>query len=313
MKNIWLIGAGVMAQDYIKVLKSVDCKLTVIGRGIENTKACEQATGVSVVSGGLVKFLLSKPNVCSHAIVSVGVDVLFETTKELMLAGVKNILLEKPGAIKKNDLIELKNLANNHSTNVVIGYNRRFYTATEKARELIEKDGGLTSFNFEFTEWSHFIATLNKPKAVFDTWFLGNSTHVVDLAFFLGGKPKEISSFTSGDLDWHKSASVFTGAGISETGALFSYQANWAAPGRWSVEMLTKRHRLIFRPMEKLQIQEIGSIAMDFVEIDDKIDLDYKPGLFKQVDCFLNGELTDFCSLDWQIDMFDIYKKIANY
>ena len=32
--------------------------------------------------------------------------------------------------------------------------------------------------------------------------------HVVDLAFFLGGKPEEISTFISGSLDWHPSASA---------------------------------------------------------------------------------------------------------
>jgi len=202
---------------------------------------------------------------------------------------VKSILLEKPGAIRKEQLLELQTLASQQNATVVIGYNRRFYQATEKAKEIIKEDGGVTSFNFEFTEWSHVIETLEKPKKVFENWFLANSTHVVDLAFFLGGKPKEICSYTSGGLKWHKSSSIFAGAGISESGALFSYQANWAAPGRWSVEVLTKKHRLIFRPMEKLQIQNIGSVATEEAEMDYSMDDKYKPGYINRWSLLLMG------------------------
>lgn len=313
MKNIWIVGAGYMAQEYIKVLNGLKKEFTVIGRGIENAKLCEQATGVSVVTGGLDQFLLSNTSACSHAIVAVNAEYLYQTCKLLLETGVKFVLVEKPAAFNKGQLVELKSIADRNNAKVIIGYNRRFYTATEKAKEIIEEDGGVTSFNFEFTEWGHIFENGDFPKNELEKLFIGNSTHPVDLAFYLGGKPKEIVSFTSGSLDWHKSASVFAGAGVSETGALFSYQANWAAPGRWSVEILTKKHRLIFRPMEKLQIQNIGSVAMDFVDIDDKIDQDYKPGLFKQVDCFLNAAFSDFCSLEWQIDLFDVYLKMANY
>ena len=83
---------------------------------------------------------------------------------------------------------------------------------------------------------------------------------MVDLAFNLGGIPKELSSFTAGSLDWHPSAAVFSGAGISENGAPFNYRANWESAGRWGVEVLTKEHKLILRPMEKLQIQTCAQL-----------------------------------------------------
>ena len=98
----------------------------------------------------------------------------------------------------------------------------------------------------------------------------------IDLAFFLGGEPKELSCFTFDKLAWHKPA-VFTGAGITNTGALFSYQANWNAPGRWGIEILTSQHRLYLRPMEKLQIQNTGSVDISEVEIDDQLDKEFKP------------------------------------
>lgn len=313
IKKIWLIGAGSMSIDYIKVLKDINCDFTIIGRGNESACKCEKVTCKLVFRGGLEKYIEQSNEICSHAIVAVSVLDLHKTTMLLLECGVKNILLEKPGALTKKQLVDLQCLAKEKKANILIGYNRRFYKSTEKAQEIIKADGGVTSFNFEFTEWSHIIEKLDIPMNLKQKWFLGNSTHVVDLAFYLGGKPTEISCFTSGTLSWHKSSSIFTGAGKTDLGSLFSYQANWASPGRWGVEINTKKHRLIFRPMEKLHIQNIGSVEVDLVDIKDDIDLRYKPGLYNQVNSFLNGETYQFCTVDDQIDLFSFYFNIANY
>ena len=314
MDNVWLIGAGVMAQEYIKVLDDLKREIVVIGRGVETAKKCQEATGCSVLLGGLNEFLNTKPEICTHAIVSVGVERLYDTTKELLEYGVENILVEKPGAIYKEEFQELYTLSKEKNSNVLIAYNRRFYASVIKAEKIIKEDAGVTSFNFEFTEWSHEIEKLIKADGVMERWFLGNSTHVVDLAFYLGGKPKEISSFSSGGVSWHPSASNFSGAGVSEKNALFSYHANWESAGRWSVEILTKEHRLILRPMEKLQIQKRGTIAQVFDDsIDYRLDEKYKPGLYLQTKNFLNDNFNGMCTIDEQFNILNVYNQMANY
>ncbi len=314
MKKVWLIGAGSMAQDYIKVLEALETNFTVIGRGEKTAQTCEEITGCSVVRGGLRDLLYNKPEIPSHTIVSVGVEKLYETTKELLEYGVQNILVEKPAGLHQNEFEILVKLTKEQSANVFVAYNRRFYASVLKAQEVIEEDGGVTSFNFEFTEWGHVIAPLVKADGVKEKWFLGNSTHVVDLAFFLGGQPKEICSFTNGNLDWHPTASIFSGAGISDKNALFSYQANWESAGRWSVEILTKENRLILRPMEKLHIQKKGSIAQELIEtIDYSLDSNFKPGLYRQAEKFLLNDFNNMCSIEEQFNMIKTYNKIANY
>ncbi|MBU2510492.1 hypothetical protein KJ966_04110 [bacterium] len=163
--------------------------------------------------------------------------------------------MKKPGGINSKEISKLNAIAKANNTQIFIAYtyNRRFYSSVLYVQEMIEEDGGVSSFNFEFTEWSHIIKKLNKPQKVLANWFYANSTHVVDLAFYLGGKPKEFCSYTAGSTEWHPK-SVFSGAGITVSGVLFSYQANWNAPGRWGVEILTKQHRYYFRPMEELHI-----------------------------------------------------------
>ena len=313
VKEVWLIGAGAMARDYIKVLKTLPCRFTVVGKGKESALSCEKETGCSVVTGGLETFLAKKPALPTHAIVAVDIDKLYEATKMLLSYGVREILVEKPGALLEKEFTDLVNLARVQGANVLIAYNRRFYASVLKAREIIESDGGVSSFNFEFTEWAHIIGPLEKAKEIKAKWFLGNSIHVVDLAFFLGGKPKEICSFAKGGVAWHEASSVFAGAGISDRDALFSYQANWESAGRWSVEVLTREHRLILRPMEKLQIQKRGTVTQDFVEIDDTLDTGFKPGLMLQTKSFIEGDYADFCRLEEQAGMIPLYNKIANY
>lgn len=313
MNKIWLVGSGAMAQDYIKVLRALESEFTVIGRGIDSAQKCETSTGCSVITGGLAAFLASASAPCTHAIVSVGVEALMDTTLQLLAHGVRSILIEKPAGLSAAQVGELAAACKAADAAVYVAYNRRFYASVLQAQRIIADDGGITSFNFEFTEWAHVIGKLHKADGVLENWFLANSTHVADLAFYLGGKPTQLCAFTAGSLDWHPAASVFSGAGVSNSGALFSYQANWESAGRWSVEVLTKNHRLILRPMEKLQIQKRGSVAVDFVDCDFALDEQFKPGLYLQTKHFLNGTNDGLCSVHYQTEMMEAYCKIAGY
>jgi hypothetical protein len=143
-------------------------------------------------------------------------------------------------------------------------------------------------------------------------FFLCNSTHAVDLAFYLGGFPKELKSQIGGGIAWHKAGSVYSGCGVTESDVPFVYQANWEAPGRWGVELLTKQHRLYLRPMEKLQIQNKGSVAIEFCDIDDKKDTDFKAGLYAQTKAFLTGEGAEkLCTLGQQREHMEVYAQIS--
>ena len=143
--------------------------------------------------------------------------------------------------------------------------------------------------------------------------FLGNSSHVADLAFFLAGKPKRMNSFLADPKEWHPSGITYAGAGITENGTPFSYQANWGSPGRWGIEILTGKHRLIFKPLEKLQIQEMKSIKIQEIEIQDNLDKEFKPGLYREVESFLREEPEKFgmCTIEEQINMMDVYHQIS--
>ncbi|KMT64740.1 Gfo/Idh/MocA family oxidoreductase [Catenovulum maritimum] len=310
---IWLIGAGGMSVDYVKVLAAQEQEFKVIGRSESSATTFEEKTGQKVVVGGVEKYLETSPQKPDAAIVSVGIDQLYNTTMMLLEYGVDKILVEKPGAKKVEEIRMLANLAREKNSKVFIAYNRRFYASVCKLKENLMAEGGITSFNFEFTEWAHVIETLNKPKDELSNWFLANSTHVVDLAFHLGGKPRELSSYVGGELEWHPSGAVFSGAGISVHGALFNYMANWSSAGRWSLEFLTKKSRYYLKPMEKIQRQLNGTIKIEPVEIESQLDDEFKPGLYLQTKAFLEGDSENLCHIDEHVESMTFYQKIANY
>nr|WP_199533121.1 Gfo/Idh/MocA family oxidoreductase [Solidesulfovibrio fructosivorans] len=309
--SILLVGAGPMAVEYAKVFKAIGIAPIVVGRSEASAQKFTAETGIAVSRGGLDAWLADSNHFLpERAVVAVGEKWVGASAKALLTHGVRQLLVEKPGGFDADDILSVNNAAAKQRATVYVGYNRRFYASVEAAKRIIAEDGGVTSFNFEFTEWSHVIGPIEKEEGVKEQWFLSNSTHVIDLAFYLGGMPQEMSAYAQGGLAWHPTSSIFAGAGRSVHGALFSYQANWEAPGRWGVEVLTRKHRLIFRPIEKLQIQKIGSVAIEMVEVDDSLDKDFKPGLYKQVHAFLAEESNVLPTISEQVSMLDWYLQI---
>lgn len=315
VNDVLLVGPGTMGIEYAKVLQDLNVNVKAVGRGEKNAKRFQESTGIEVQCGDLQKVLKSWETIPEKAIIAASVEQLAEVTLNLLECGVKNILVEKPGAIVFQDIEAMYACAKKNNANVYIAYNRRFYASVLEAKRIIEQDGGVKSFNFEFTEWGFKIEPIveKKSELIKETWLLQNSTHVIDLAFFLGGKPKEMSCFTEGSLPWHKTGCVYAGAGTTEDGVLFSYGANWDAPGRWAVEILTSQHRLYLKPMEELQIQNKGSVAVEKVDIDDALDKQFKPGLYREVEAFLYGKNIEYMqTIEDQVDSFKIYAKIEN-
>ena len=310
--SIWLVGSGLMAVEYAKVLVSLGNKFIVIGRGKKSAQAFTKENNISVLTGGITKALKDNTHPRT-AIVAVGVEELSRTASELIKAGTKRILIEKPGGIDLEEIDSLNIVAEKYNAAVLLAYNRRFYNSVKEAKNYISQDGGILSAQFEFTEWAHTIEPLVKANKVKERWLLGNSSHVLDLAFHFIGKPLDWKFWHAGSLEWHPDAARFAGAGISENNIMFNYHADWQTPGRWGIELNTLKHRLILRPLEKLQVCKIGSVKVEEVSLKNDLDSKYKPGLYRQTESFLKEDDYLFCSLKEQLENTIIYSQIAGY
>ena len=307
--KVLLVGAGFMGKAYSKVLKAQNIDFTVFTRSQKTAEAFKAETGTVAEFGNIADVLKNKS--FTHAINAVNVEHLVDVTKTLINNGIKKILVEKPLGMTAESVEELNNLAKKESASVYVAYNRRYFTSTTKALEIIEADGGLRNIQFEFTEWKTRIDFSKYSEIAHKKWLHANSSHVIDLAFFFAGAPKNYA-FYSGRRD-NGDKDIFVGSGITTKNIFFSYAANWDAPGRWGVELMTDMHRLYLRPMEKLAIQELNSVAVNEVSIDDKIDIDYKPGVYLETKEFLSDKPSaKLKTIAEQVDSIKIYDEILN-
>ena len=288
--DVLIIGAGPMALAHAAALRHMGCGFSGVCRSQESAEKFRAATGAPCHSGGLD--LLLQKHTPAMAVVATPVADLAGATQRLIASGCRAILVEKPGGTTHADVARLAALAAAAGTAVHVAYNRRFYASVRRLRELAAEDGGVVSFHFEFTELADRVALLPYPPEVLANWELANSTHVIDTAFFIAGKPRSLQSMTAGvgDLPWHPRCARYVGHGVTESGALFSYIADWDAPGRWGIDVNTRRRRFVLRPMETLQVQQRGAFTLEPIILDDAADRACKPGLLAQMRAFVAGE-----------------------
>ncbi|MBR2260543.1 MAG: Gfo/Idh/MocA family oxidoreductase [Paludibacteraceae bacterium] len=307
--RVLLIGAGNMGKAYAKVLKAQNVEFSTFTRSEKTAQQFREETGCDVISGDLQSFLSKEPGRFSHAINAVNVENLETVTLSLLKAGINKILVEKPLGLSVDSIAALNDKVKEMSASVYVAYNRRYYASTAKALEIIKEDGGLKSVLFEFTEWKTRIDFSRFPEIVREKWLYANSSHVIDLAFYFAGMPKNWSSYSGRSNNGNED--VFVGSGLTDKNIYFSYASNWDAPGRWGVELLTCKHRLYLRPMEKLAIQKINSVAVEEFPIDDAYDVMYKPGIYNEVCDFLSGLPSDkLKTIDDQLRSIAVYEQI---
>ena len=315
--KVLIVGSGYMATEYAKVLTGLNIEYEVVGRGVSNCKKMESKFSVKVYSGGIERFLSNNIlSEYSHIINTVNINLLNETTQSLINAGAEKILLEKPGDLNISGLKKISDLSKMNGAEVLIAYNRRFYSSIQNLKKLAKKDGGIIGVHFEFTEWVHTINPEDYDNESLAKWVISNSSHVIDTVFYLIGKPKNINSNISGEaqIPWHPNASIFYGSGESEKNTPFTYHANWLSAGRWAIRVLTKKRAYYLEPLEILQKQDIGTTTIEKIDLDYSLDEKYKPGVYQQVHNFINNNFEDFCTIESQlIKTKNIYNKIANY
>ena len=315
LSPISIIGAGVIAIEYAKVLSSLNVPFRVITRGTDKAEIIKaQFRDIQVSTGGHMAHLdLIKTS--SACIIAAPTIQLASITKDVIESGVQRILVEKPLALNTQEvqLIE-QALKGRLSTRIFIAYNRRNYVSVKAAADIIRQDGGVSSAHFDFTE-ALFRIPASYSHETLSTWGLANSTHVIDTVFHLIGKPKTLSCqhFEQDKIEWHRHAAVFIGNGVSEQGVPFSYHSNWISAGRWNIEILTQKRKLMFSPMETLREQALGSFQIAEVVLDYEDEKVFKPGFLSQCKAFVSQK--DIALLEFSEFrlLFPFYQGILGY
>lgn len=296
--SVLIVGAGSIGREYAAVTTSLGVDPLVVTRGTERAAAMrEDYPSTTVISGGLAQYL-REHDPPDRAILCTPVDSLADHCRLLIETGVDRILSEKPLALSSACARDLAEVAEGMDASVSVAYNRRNYAAVQRARTLIKEDGGVSSLGIDFTEAIFRIDPNEYAERVLRRWGIANSSHVLDTAFYLSGRPRRLSAEQLGCVvEWHPSGSIFTGTGVTTADAVFSYHADWGCPGRWRLEINTTEHKLVFAPMERLQIQPRGSFELKEANVDYSRDEEFKPGFYEQTDQFLAGTDDVLCDL----------------
>ncbi len=287
-RKVLLFGSDYMADEYLKVLKHLGCEVVVVGRNAAKAEALAGKYGMRGLGGGAAALASIEAGSIDLTIIASAIESLKELTLASVSAGLKNILLEKPGALDRAELAAL-GAAIGRKARVVIAYNRRYYNSVIELKRRIAAEGGPLGCFFDFTDREKDVLTSGKNEKVVSRWGFANSSHVIDTAFYLAGRPVELECRRSGGWAVHPSGTAFAGSGRTER-CLFSYFAAWAGGGRWAVEIATDRGRYKLSPMETLQFCKKDQFAWETIAPADEDDVRFKPGLMKMVGAALLGE-----------------------
>lgn len=257
-KSILIIGSGNIAEQYCIALSNMKINdVTILSQNPNNATSLAKKFNFHSMGGGYENNL-SNLKFFDLVIISLPIHLLLPAAKYALESGQTNILVEKPGSLYRNELLELDSFITNQ--NIRIAYNRLVYPNFHLLKKLIDDDGGILSCNFSFTEWIHTINFKNNNSDTYDRWGISNSLHVISLVTELIGFPKKLNPIQSGKLDWHNSGSIFVGSGISEQNIPFSYHSNWESGGRWGIEIFTEKNVYRLTPLEDLFVCPKGSV-----------------------------------------------------
>lgn len=314
--KVLIVGAGFMAEEYIKVLKTMEVEVVVVGSGKENVDNLKIRYDLAhAYSGGLERNIDTLSGLgLSHAITAVPVDVSASIAEAVLEAGIGRVLLEKPAGLTVDEVQRLIDLEARNNVWVGVGYNRRFYRSVQMLVDKINEDGGANSATCQFTEWIHTIDSSSYGDDVLKKWLISNSSHVLDTLFYLIGWPVDLVTRVShaGSIVWHPTASVFCGVGESDRGVMFTYNSNWLSQGRWGISVSTSSGTYVLQPMEELKYYAKGTVT-GVALVDSESQSVLKEGLVQQVNCFLTGAVQAFATLQDQERLIKICEQIGDY
>ena len=312
-KSVVIIGSGLMANQYCSALSKIGISdVELIGRSQKSLeRICKKFNFKSINQdyADAIK-LLSKKDLI---IIATPIPDLIIAAKLALKYGQTNILIEKPGSLYYNQLLNLNKIKK--SQKIFVAYNRLFYPNLQKLFQLVKKDGGITSCNFSFTERVHKIDFKQYHQSVYSRWGIANSLHVISMALRIIGMPKKITCIQSGKLPWHTSGSIFVGCGISKNGIPFSYNADWSSPGRWGIDVTTKKNAYRLIPLEQLYQCSRNSINWIPIKFDKKYP-NVKEGISEEILAMLTpnqNNLPNLVSLKEASEFNKVSEKIFGY
>lgn len=289
-KRLAIIGCGNIANFHVPALKAVGlsishCASSKDSNTINNFALLHKINNVWNDPFELIK----KSELWDGLVITSSVETTFDLLK-MAIKSNKPILIEKPVSINS---IKLKKFSKVSPQNVMVGYNRRYYSTIQIAKNFI--------LNKKFVRASMELpekvsSNLNDPYY----YLRVNSTHGVDILNYLfNGVKIEYSTTASFSNPFFGRNAILR----SSKGHLIDLKLNWNSPANFSLSLDDSKQRLHLSPLEKFILYEGIKIKLptknypirqylpkkiDDGSVFDSSLSDFKPGFFQQAKEFRN-------------------------
>jgi predicted dehydrogenase len=287
--KLGVIGSGSIIPFHLDAAKAVGFEIAIIGSRPGSEKTAALAERYGAVAGA-----------DWQAVLAAEVDALLigpETaaTPAILAAALETglpILSEKPGAYASSELKSLAGHAN--ASKILVGYNRRHYSSTASAKQLVDA-AGMATFTASIPEasWTTGMASAKKREIL-----LSNTVHVLDLLRYLFG------DLTIGSVAKLDAADAEGVTGVLSRAAVLSAGnhsgtaiVTFGSPSNYFVDIHTNGRSAALRPIEfynefdgvkviepteAIPLRHYVANSAGKFEIS-RDDLDFKPGFVGQM------------------------------
>lgn len=313
--RIAVVGYGSIAADHIQVFRHLgaDIVASCNRSRIQQQRAIDEA-GIQVVYSDAVEMVdRERPD---GVVACASVMSQFEVASRLIPTGVP-ILLEKPPGTSLGEVSRLASLARRHSTPVMVGLNRRFYSVYHEGLRILGGRQALTAVSVEWSEDPEKMLAIGHPEVMIPRLNYVNSLHGIDLLSFFGGRAERRYTFARNldptpetlrwQMAWH---------GIGEWGASMHFSSSWDVPGRWRLIADAPGVRLVSAPLETCHLFERNKPPREVAAAPE--DAQYRPGFFGQDAYFLRVAREQVpvewpaCSLEEAIQSMTVAEEITD-
>lgn len=275
--KIAIIGAGYMAEEYLKVFSSKKIVLEAIySRTVSKSEILKKKYKIKKIYKSLND--LKNDNEINALIITVNPDSTKDIIDNLNIYNYR-VLCEKPVGINFDETKKIISKIKNKYFYVAL--NRRFYSSSLKAFNLVIKNKSKRLISIRDQELQNSKSKLYNKNLMY--W---NSVHLIDfINIYARGKLLKVQRLKK--FEDNKFSENLTRLFFSSKDEVL-YHCNWNSPGPWSINIIQKNQSIEMKPLENLVQEKLikGKRKRVFHEIS-KIDLKFKPGLFYQVSDFL--------------------------
>lgn len=307
--KVAIVGAGYMASEHLKAFEATG-EAEVVGI-TSRTRARVEAL-VADHDGIEIFDSLEQMYEKTRA------DIVVVTVTELYMAEIAKrcfefpwlVLLEKPAGYNLADARSIQHAAHSKKVRVHVALNRRAYSSTRQALEVLEGNEGPRFIKVLDQQDQHAALTIHKnPPLMVENYMFANSIHLIDYLRVLGrGEVVSVENVVK----WDPAAPGIVLALITfSSGDTGLYEGVWNGPGPWVITVNTPDKRLEMRPLEQVSVQLKGERRSQALAIDEADSL-YKPGLLFQAQQAILASLGQKNVLPDIDDSFKSMELVAN-